>query len=142
MNGERIENLINNDQPASLMLYEWDDNSNLICRCGKSMIMKFAYEQKEDTPNYSYEDEWVCEGCDFTLPSRRYSDWFGGDDLHKEVNGYLANHDEDPIKILYSDFMACIVWHDEVVVFGYDGNEYCHSFAFTNEEPVIQPLVV
>ena len=115
----------------------------MICRkCGKSMSIKFGWEQDDDEkPHYSHEDEWVCS-CGFSMRCRRYSDWFGGDDLHKEVNEYLANHDEDPIKILYSDFMACIVWHDEVVVFGYDGNEYCHSFAFTNEEPDIQPLVV
>ena len=143
MNGERIENLINNDQPASLMLYEWDDNSNLICRCGKSMIMKFAYEQKEDTPNYSYEDEWVCEGCDFTLPSRRYSDWFGSGDTHEEVAHYLEKNadGEQPLRILYSGFMVCIIYAEDVVIFGYDGNEYTHSFHFTNEEPHIQPFL-
>jgi hypothetical protein len=123
------------------MPYQFDNNDNMICRkCGKSMTINFAWEQDEERPHYSDEDEWVCS-CGFSMPCRRYADWFGSGDLHEEVADYLENFDEQPIKILYSGFMACIVWENEVVVFGYDGNEYTHSFLFSNEEPFIQPAL-
>ncbi len=125
-------------------MYQWDEDDNLLCRCGESMKVKFEYEQTEGEEDYySHEDEWVCESCDFSLPCRRYSDWFGGDDLHREVAEYLeSNKDgEQPLSILYSGFMVCVIYSDEAVVFGYDGNEYCHSFHFTNEEPHIQPFL-
>jgi hypothetical protein len=124
------------------MPYKFDDEDNMICRkCGKSMTINFAWEQNdEERPHYSHEDEWICS-CGFSMPCRRYSDWFGGDDLHKEVAEYLEGLDEQPLRILYSGFMVCVIFPQEVAVFGYDGSEYCHSFYFTNEEPEIQPFL-
>ncbi len=124
------------------MPYQFDDEDNMICRkCGKSMSIKFEYQQDADSkPSYGHEDEWVCS-CGYSMPSRRYSDWFGSGDLHKEVAEYLEGIDEPPLRILYSDWMVCVIFPQDVVVFGYDGSEYCHSFYFTNEEPEIQPFL-
>ena len=56
------------------------------------MSIKFEFDQEgEEKPHYSPDDEWVCD-CGFSLPCRRYSDWFGGDDLHREV---VAEYLED-----------------------------------------------
>ena len=105
------------------------------------MSIKFEFDQEgEEKPHYSPDDEWVCD-CGFSLPCRRYSDWFGEDDLHKEVVAYLDHNENQPLNIFYSGFMVCIIYPEEAVVFGYDGNEYCHSFHFTNEEPHIQPFL-
>ena len=105
------------------------------------MSIKFGFDQEgEEKPHYSPDDEWVCD-CGFSLPCRRYSDWFGEDDLHKEVVAYLDHNENQPLNIFYSGFMVCIIYPEEAVVFGYDGNEYCHSFHFTNEEPHIQPFL-
>ena len=89
----------------------------MICRkCGKSMTINFAWEQNdEERPHYSHEDEWICS-CGFSMPCRRYSDWFGGDDLHKEVANYLEGLDEQPLRILYSGFMVCVIFPQEVAV--------------------------
>ena len=129
------------------MLYEFDENDNLICRCGEAMKIKFEFPQElgtDATPHYSGEDEWVCESCDFSLPCRRYSDWFGSGDTHEDVAEYLGRMEKEgelPLRIFYDRFMVCMVYPNEVVVFGYDGNEYTHSFHFTNEEPHIQPTL-
>ena len=126
------------------MPYTWDDENNMICpKCDSSMTIKFEFDQEgEEKPHYSHDDEWV-RSCGFSMPCRRYSDWFGADDLHREVAEYIENNKdcEQPLKIFYSGFMACLVYSDDVVVFGYDGNEYCHSFHFTNEEPHIQSFM-
>lgn len=124
------------------MRYSWDDDNNLLCpKCKASMSIKFEFDQEgEEKPHYSPDDEWVCD-CGFSLPCRRYSDWFGEDDLHKEVVAYLDHNETQPLNIFYSGFMVCIIYSEEAVVFGYDGNEYCHSFHFTNEEPHIQPFL-
>ena len=126
-------------------MYQWDEDNNLLCRCGESMKVKFEYEQTEgEKPHYGYEDEWVCESCDFSLPCRRYSDWFGSGDTHADVAAYLERTKESeglPLRVFYDGFMVCLVYPNEVIVFGYDGNEYTHSFYFTNEEPHIQPTL-
>jgi hypothetical protein len=124
------------------MIYEFDDNGNMMC-CENGMTYHFEWEQS-NTPSYSDEDKWICEVCNFTLPSRRYSDWFGSGDLHQEVADYLeASADEKgmPLRIFFDGYMACLVYAEDVVIFGYDGNEYTHSFHFTNEEPNRQPFI-
>ena len=84
------------------------------------------------------DDYWDCKKCGVIKPSRRYKDWFGSDDLDIEVYEYLeANLEENgtPLSVMVSGYMACVVWEDSVIVFGYDGNEYCHSFGFELEAP-------
>ena len=128
------------------MIYEFDDDGNMMC-CEKGMTYHFEWEQSDgeySTPSYSDEDKWICEVCNFTLPSRRYSDWFGSGDLHQEVADYLETNAEKegmPLRILFDGYMACLIYPTDVVVFGYDGNEYTHSFHFTNEEPNRQPFI-
>lgn len=113
--------------------------------CGEQMIyVGVEIVWGDDEPKFSdsrrpcKDDFWICETCQRKKPSRKYSDWFGSDDLEIEVYEYLEQrHDElgDPLSVMYSDYMACIVWSDSVIVFGYDGNEYCHSFGFELEAP-------
>ena len=88
------------------MRYSWDDDNNLLCpKCKASMSIKFEFDQEgEEKPHYSLDDEWVCD-CGFSLPCRRYSDWFGEDDLHKEVVAYLDHNETQPLNIFYSGFM-------------------------------------
>mgnify|MGYP003660394659 FL=1 len=86
-----------------------------------------------DSDYPSLEDNWVCESCDETLPSRRYSDWFGQGDTDEELKEYLESNEDTPLRIFYDGYMVCIVFAEYVVVFGYDGNEYVHTFCF--EEP-------
>jgi hypothetical protein len=62
------------------------------------MSIKFEFDQEgEEKPHYSPDDEWVCD-CGFSLPCRRYSDWFGEDDLHKEVVAYLDHNERSTIE--------------------------------------------
>lgn len=97
----------------------------------------------DDEPDFDdhYEnadDYWLCKKCDKVKPSRRYKDWFGSDDLDIEIYEYLEERKDEwgrPLSVMISGYMACIVWNDTVVVFGYDGNEYCHSFGFELEAP-------
>ena len=121
-------------------MYKFDDDNNMICVCGKSMIYHFDYNQdNENSPLYSSDDTWGCNSCSFSLPSRRYSDWFGEGDTHQDLAEYLENNESQPLRVFFSGYMVCVIYPEEVAVFGYDGNEYTHSFWFTNEEPHIQP---
>ena len=125
------------------MPYDLDECGNLKC-CGKTMTYHFEWEQSDSehsTPSYSDEDKWTCGICNSVIPSRRYSDWFGSGDLHEELVNYIEqSKDEDgmPLRILFDGYMVCLVYPTDVVVFGYDGNEYTHSFHFTDEEPKSQ----
>lgn len=113
--------------------------------CGEQMIyvgVETTWGDEEpsfsDNRNPGRDDFWICEKCQKKKPSRKYHDWFGTDDLDIEVYEYLnKNRDElgDPLSVMFSGYMACIVWEDSVIVFGYDGNEYCHSFGFELESP-------
>ena len=97
----------------------------------------------DDEPDWenhyeSEDDYWVCLECDKKKPSRRYRDWFGSDDLDIEIYNYLEANREahgNPLSVMVSGYMACVVWEDSVIVFGYDGNEYYHSFGFELEAP-------
>ena len=128
------------------MTYDLDECGNLKC-CGKTMTYHFSREQDDSEhsqPSYSGEDKWTCGVCNSATPSRRYSDWFGSGDLHEEIADYLkrsAKKDGMPLRILFDGYMACLIYPEDVVVFGYDGNEYTHSFYFTNEEPNRQPFI-
>ena len=128
------------------MIYDLDECGNLKC-CGKTMTYHFKREQddsEQSQPSYSDEDKWTCGICNSVTPSRRYSDWFGSGDLHEEIGNYLeesAERDGMPLRIFFDRYMACLVYSDDVVVFGYDGNEYTHAFHFTNEEPNRHPFI-
>ena len=99
----------------------------------------FGDEKPDFDDHYENDDDyWLCKECDKMKPSRRYRDWFGSDDLDIEVYEYLeANLEENgtPLSVMVSGYMACVVWEDSGIVFGYDGNEYCHSFGFELEAP-------
>ncbi len=113
--------------------------------CGKQMsYVGVETTFGDDKPDFSddrYErrdDYWRCYECDKVKPSRKYRDWFGADDLDIEVYEYLKerrDEDGDPLSVMFSGYMACVVWQDSVIVFGYDGNEYCHTFGFELEAP-------
>ena len=97
-------------------------------------------DDKPDWENYypSDDDYWLCKKCGTTKPSRKYRDWFGSDDLDIEIYEYLEENLEEngtPLSVMVSGYMACVVWQDSVIVFGYDGNEYYHSFGFELEAP-------
>lgn len=66
---------------------------------------------------------------------RSYSDWFGIGDNLSDFNGIVASHGE-PESVFESDedYMIAVVYLDKIIVSGYDGNEYCHSFTFTKEQ--------
>jgi hypothetical protein len=111
--------------------------------------MTYIFEREQDDsehsqPSYSHKDKWACGICNSVTPSRKYSDWFGSGDLHTEIQIYMEETAEEygmPLRILFDGYMACLVYPTDVVVFGYDGNEYTHSFHFTNEEPNRQPFI-
>ena len=109
--------------------------------CGHQMTFvavktTFGDEKPDFDDHYENDnDYWLCKNCDKTKPSRRYRDWFGSDDLDIEIYEYLATQKQDPLSVMISGYMACVVWKDSVIVFGYDGNEYCHSFGFELESP-------
>jgi hypothetical protein len=71
-----------------------------------------------------------------SLPSRPYDDWFGSGDTRDDVQRVVEQHGP-PLEILLQGdgFMACIIYPDKVFVVGYDGNEYCHAFVFSRQEP-------
>jgi hypothetical protein len=52
----------------------------------------------------------------------------------------VIEHNGQPLKILYDGYMACLIYPDNVLIFGYDGNEYCHTFQFCEEEESIETL--
>ena len=58
-----------------------------------------------------------------------YSDWFGSGDSHTDYREAVAEYGE-PQEVSQDGFMLCLIYADKVVVTGYDGNEYCHSFTF------------
>tara|TARA_B100002019_G_C21241935_1_gene586055 strand:- start:1211 stop:1672 length:462 start_codon:yes stop_codon:yes gene_type:complete len=112
--------------------------------CGNPMTfvaVETTYGDEEPDFDDHYEtdnDYWLCLDCDKMKPSRRYRDWFGSDDLDIEIHNYLEENREEhgePLQVMVDGYMACIVWDDSVIVFGYDGNEYCHSFGFQVESP-------
>tara|TARA_B100000530_G_scaffold225462_1_gene145379 strand:- start:3 stop:416 length:414 start_codon:yes stop_codon:yes gene_type:complete len=99
--------------------------------CGE--VMSYQWSDEGDDPYPTLDDEWVCESCDKTIPSRRYRDWFGKGDTDEELKDYLKHMDmqgHTPLRIFYDCYMVCVVFPDFVSVFGYDGNEYCHAFQF------------
>jgi len=103
--------------------------------CGKGLTYvavehTWGDEEPDFEGHYSNRDDyWLCLECDKQKESRRYRDWFGMGDTEEEVHEVIENHGE-PLKVMYDDYMACMIYTDEVLVFGYDGNEYCHSFGF------------
>jgi len=98
-------------------------------------------DEKPDFDNHyeSLDDYWVCGVCHAEKPSRRYRDWFGRGDTDVEVHEHIENHGE-PLKIMFNDYMACLIYPDSVLVFGYDGNEYMQSFGFQASPTDIHPL--
>jgi len=97
-----------------------------------------SHKEEPDFSDSRYvneKDYWLCYKCDNMKPSRKYRDWFGADDLDIEIYEYLATQNQEPLSVMVSGYMACVVWKDSVIVFGYDGNEYCHSFGFELESP-------
>ena len=105
------------------------------------VAVETTYGDEEPDFDDHYEtdnDYWLCLDCDKMKPSRRYRDWFGSDDLDIEIHNYLEENLEEhgnPLSVMISGYMACVVWQDSVIVFGYDGNEYYHSFGFELEAP-------
>jgi len=79
------------------------------------------------------EDTWECDSCGASRPSRRYRDWFGTGDTDEDLIQYLKSNEDSPLRIFFDAYMVCIIYAEYVIVFGYDGNEYCHSFCF--DEP-------
>lgn len=69
------------------------------------------------------------------LVSRPYSDWFGKGDTKDDVMEVVKQHGE-PLEVLLEDsgYMACVIYADRVVVVGYDGSEYCHTFEFRRDQ--------
>ena len=112
---------------GKVMSYRWDD------------LDQDKYEIIDGSHYPTLDDEWECESCGKTLPSRRYRDWFGSGDLDMEVQEVIE-HNGQPLKILYDGYMACLIYPDNVLIFGYDGNEYCHTFQFCEEEESIETL--
>ena len=96
-------------------------------------------EKPDFDDHYENDDDyWLCKKCDTMKPSRRYRDWFGSDDLDIEIYNYLEENREEngePLQVMVDGYMACVVWPDCVIVFGYDGNEYYQSFGFSLESP-------
>mgnify|MGYP000868010678 FL=1 len=58
-----------------------------------------------------------------------YSDWFGSGDSHTDYREAVAEYGE-PQEVIHDEFMLCLIYTDKIVVTGYDGNEYTHSFTF------------
>jgi len=102
--------------------------------CGQDMsYVDVDGEKITDTNDhyFSKDDSWFCESCGDSKESYVYKDWFGSDDLEIEIYEYLETKSpEKPLVVMKEGYMACVVWEDSIVVFGYDGNEYCHSFGF------------
>ena len=99
--------------------------------CGE--VMSYQWSDEDDDAYPREEDEWLCLSCGETRPSRRYRDWFGKGDTDQDLKEYLESIEETPLFIFHDAYMVCLVFPTHVVVFGYDGNEYCHSFLF--DEP-------
>jgi len=112
--------------------------------CGHQMTFvgvetTWGDEKPDFDDHYENDDDyWLCKKCDTMKPSRRYRDWFGSDDLDIEIYNYLEENREEngePLQVMVDGYMACVVWPDSVIVFGYDGNEYYQSFGFSLESP-------
>ena len=61
-----------------------------------------------------------------------YSDWFGRGNTKTDTEEMVA-HEGIPLQILESTdspYMICLVYKDKIIVNGYDGNEYTHTFTF------------
>lgn len=72
-------------------------------------------------------DEFVASG------GVSYSDWFGsGNTLHD----YLA-FNEKADQIYIDEFMVLAIFPSNIRCFGYDGNEYCHTFTFQKQTPSV-----
>ena len=115
--------------------------------CDKGMTY-VAHESTWGTPTEEIDwetrypnaaDYWLCLSCGITKVSRKYKDWFGEDDLDVEVYTHIEENGQ-PLKVMYNNYMACLIYSDSVVVFGYDGNEYCHAFGFASKSLEVPAL--
>ena len=113
--------------------------------CGKGLTYVAVETTWDDNEpdwedHYSNRDDyWLCLECKKQKESRRYRDWFGRGDTEEEVHEFIENNSE-PLKVMYDDYMACLIYPDSIIIFGYDGNEYCHSFAFQAQPQDITTL--
>ena len=113
--------------------------------CGEGMFfvahVSTWNDDEPDFDNYnpSLEDFWICSKCATEKPSRRYRDWFGHGDTDVEVQDIIDSKG-DPLKVMYDGYMACMIYPHEVIVHGYDGNEYCHGFGFSSDPLDLAPL--
>jgi hypothetical protein len=113
--------------------------------CGEGLTyVAVDYTWNDEKPDFedhysNRDDYWFCEQCDKHKESRRYKDWFGRGDTEEEVHEVIEDKGE-PLKVMYDGYMACMIYPDMVLVFGYDGNEYCHSFGFEAQPQDITQL--
>ena len=108
--------------------------------CGE--VMSYQWSDEGDDGYPCEEDGWLCLSCGETRPSRRYRDWFGKGDTDHDLKEYLESIEETPLFIFHDAYMVCLVFPTHVVVFGYDGNEYCHSFRFDTPHSQIATKVL
>jgi len=62
-------------------------------------------------------------------PTVGYSDWFGSGNSHDDYRE-VVGEGSAPIEVFQSGHMLCLLWPDRIVITGYDGNEYHHTFEF------------
>ena len=64
------------------------------------------------------------------IKPRKYVDLFGSGDTKSDALSIVGQFGE-PLEIAeegQSDFMVALLYEDKIVVTGYDGNEYKHTF--------------
>jgi hypothetical protein len=62
-------------------------------------------------------------------PEGKYSDWFGEGSNKLDYASATAEHGL-PSAVYQSGHMLALVYDNKIVITGYDGNEYCHTFVF------------
>lgn len=63
-----------------------------------------------------------------------YSDWFGKGNTLLDASNIVSLKKIEPIEVIEEDgrktYMVCLVFKDEIIITGYDGNSNCHNFHF------------
>lgn len=65
-------------------------------------------------------------------PATHYSDWFGKGNTHQDYRDIVKDEGE-PQEVYQDHCMICLLYTDKIIVVGYDGDEYFHTFTFLRQ---------